>query len=38
VLGCKVLRSKKYCHYMQYDQRFWISPNTEGWSIPEDNS
>jgi uncharacterized membrane protein YoaT (DUF817 family) len=36
VLGCKVLRSKKYCHYMQYDQRFWISPNTEGWSIPEE--
>ena len=37
VMGCKVLRAKKYCHYMVYNQRHWISPNTDGWKVPEDN-
>ena len=38
VMGCKVLRLKKHCHFMQYDRRYWISPNTDGWKFPEDNS
>jgi ABC-type dipeptide/oligopeptide/nickel transport system permease subunit len=36
VAGCKVLRAKKYCHFMQYEHRYWISPNTDGWKFPDD--
>lgn len=36
VMGCKVLKIKKYCHFMTYDGRFWLSPNVKGFKIPSD--
>ena len=36
VAGLKVIRTKKYCHVMNYDGRVWFSPNTEGFKLPED--
>ena len=36
ILGCKVLRTKKYCHFMPYDGRYWLSPNVNGFKIPEE--
>jgi len=36
VIACKVIRSKKYCHFMNYDGRYWISPNVEDFKIPEE--
>ena len=37
VLGCKVLRTGKYCKFMQYEGRFWVSPMVEGFRLePKD--
>lgn len=38
VLGCKVLRAnKRHCHFLIANQRYWISPNTDGWKVPEES-
>lgn len=35
VIGCKIIRSKKYCHFMDHEGRYWISPNVEGFVVPK---
>jgi hypothetical protein len=35
VIACKVLKSKRYCHFMTYDGRFWLSPNVDGFKTPD---
>lgn len=36
VIGCKVLRTKKYCHFLPYDGRYWVSPNVKGFEVPKE--
>lgn len=36
VLGCKVLKTKKYCHFLVYNQRYWVSPAVDGFKVPDD--
>lgn len=35
VLGSKVIQSK-YCEWMQYNGRFWLSPKVEGFKVSEE--
>lgn len=37
VLGCKFLRDPKYCQFMRYNDRFWISPGVSGFEIMPEN-
>lgn len=35
VIGCQVVKTKKYCHFMTYEGRHWVSPNVDGFKAPE---
>ena len=36
VIGCKIVKQKKYCYFMPYEGRFWLSPNVGGFKIPDE--